>query len=215
MADDSWLDTAKTPAQLPAVVELPATYPERLALAERLWPELSEKQRRFLQAWRDCRFNARAACRQLGMSENTRPNTQWMKEPDYATVVQIWLANAGVAALDKDRLLARQDDIVETLLTPKPVLHQGIAVFDPTRPGEILKEVEAGAASRANEVLMKAAGLLKDKELEVNVGVVVNNGPPTLNIQVLPARPKKDAALETVPIDAKFTEVPDDEWLST
>ena len=138
------------------------------------------------------------------MSENTKPHTRWMNEPDYALVVKVWRANAAASALDRDRLLARQDDIVETLLTPKDILHQGV----PTG----FQEVEAGAASRANETLMKAAGLLKDKELDINIGISV--GPPTLNIQVMPAPPSQVKVREGVVIDAQFTQVPDDEsWL--
>lgn len=138
-----------------------------------------------------------------------------MQEPDYSLVARVWRANAAANALDKDRLLARQDDIVETLLTPKPILHQGIMVPDTrigAQAGAVLEEVEAGAAGKANEVLMKAAGLLKDKELDINIGVVI--GPPTLNIQVMPTPPSKVAVLESVAIDAKFTDVPsDDAWL--
>lgn len=136
----------------------------------------------------------------------------WMHEPAYRTIVRLWQGVAGSEALDKDRLLARQDDIVETLLTPKPVLHQGIMVRD-TRPGApvdaVLEEVEAGAASRANEVLMKAAGLLKDKELEVNVGIVG----PGLSIQVMePNGVVKDATPIGVPIE--LPEPAEDDWLS-
>ena len=59
---------------------------------------------------------------------------------------------------------------------------------------------------------MKAAGLLKDKEVEVNVGVSIA-GPPTLNIQVLPKPPSELVKRENVVVDAKFTEVPSDDWL--
>lgn len=217
MSDD-WLETdpERIPA-LPADVALPDSYAERAALAEAAWGRLDPQQKTFLQAWRDCRYNARAAARQLGINENSKPNTAWMRQPDYALIVRVWRANAAAGALDRDRLLARQDDIVETLLTPKPVLHQGIMVLD-TRPGAktgaVFEEIEAAAAGKANETLMKAAGMLKDKEIEVNVGVVI--GPPTLNIQVMPTPPSKVAVLQSVPIDAKFTEVPsDDEWLGT
>src|SRR2546423_360530 len=103
-----------------------------------------------------------------------------MQESNYATVVRVWHANAGASALDRDRLLARQDDIVETLLTPKPILHQGA----PTG----FEEVEAGAAARANETLMQAAGLLKSKDdVNVNIGIVG----PALNITVMPLPPSK------------------------
>ena len=211
-----WLDTSgkdSTPL-VPAAVTVPDDYAARLTLAETCWARLSEKQKLFLNAWRDCRYNARAACRQLGLSENTKPHTAWMHESNYATVVRVWRANAAANALDRDRLLARQDDIVETLLTPKPVLHQGVPVLD-TRPGAtpgaVLEEVEAGAASRANETLMNAAGLWKDKEVEVNVGVVI--GPPTLDIRVMPPRQVKAEQREHVVIDAQFTEVPTDDWM--
>ena len=79
--------------------------------------------------------------------------------------------------------------------------------------GKILEEVDVGAARSANADLMQAAGILKSgKDVEVNVGISV--GPPTLNIQVMPAPPSKVVARESVVIDAQFTQVPDDEsWL--
>lgn len=203
MSED-WLSTDERVSALPIPVELPVSYAERAALANTAWDKLSTKQKTFLSAWRDCRYNSRAACRQLGLSETTKPHTAWMHEPNYALVVKVWRANAAAGAQDRDRLLARQDDIVETLLTPKPVLHQGV----PTG----FEEVEAAAAGKANETLMKAAGMLKDKEVDINIGIVV--GPPTLSIQVMPTPPSKVAVLQSVPIDAKFTEVPTGEdWL--
>jgi hypothetical protein len=202
-----WLDIEPEPeatAGLPVVVAVPDDYAARIVLVETCWQRLTTKQKLFLSAWRDCRYNARAAMRQLGLNENTKPMTRGMENPDFSTVVRIWRANAAADALDRDRLLARQDDIVETLLTPKPILHQGV----PTGH----EEVEAGAAARANETLMKAAGMLKDKELEVNVNV----GPtgPGLVINVMPLPPSK--AVETgvdvnlPPIDAEFVDVTPD-----
>lgn len=174
------------------------------------WESLTEGQRVFLNTWRECRFNANKAMRvltgtQYGISKGTVTN--WLGNPAFEHVRTI-LRSASVAEiLNRDNLAARHDDIVETLLTPKPVLHQGTATG--------YFEVEAGAAGRANEVLMKLGGHLKEKEVEVNVGVAVHNGPPTLNIQVLP-RPEKKQAEQGVAIDAKFTKMPsDDEWLDT
>lgn len=162
-----WLDIGEREGEgghLPVPVTLPDDYKSRLALVESCWVRLTEKQKIFLQAWRDCRYNALAACRQLGLGPNTKPMTSYSRNPDFAMVVRVWRANAAADALDRDRLLARQDDIVETLLTPKPILHQGV----PTG----FEEVEAGAAARANETLMQATGLLKSKdEVNVNVGV--------------------------------------------
>lgn len=213
MSDD-WLSTDERVSSLPIPVELPADPSARVALAEQCWVALTDKQRVALTAFRENRLSARRAEANGGV--NRRTHREWRDgNINYATIVRLWLGVAGSEALDKDRLLARQDDIVETLLTPKPLLYQGIMIPDTrvgARAGAVLEEVEAGAASRANETLMKAAGLLKDRELEVNVGIVI--GPPTLNIQVMPSAPSKVALAQSVAIDAKFTEMPtDEEWL--
>lgn len=208
MSED-WLGTEASVPALPIPVELPADPGARVALAEQCWAKLTDKQRVFLTAFRDNRLSARRTEAVTGMDRRSHAN--WNREnPNYATIVRLWLGVAGSEALDKDRLLARQDDIVETLLTPKPIFHQGIAMIDPD--GKPYEEVEAGAASRANETLMKAAGLLKDKEVDITIGVVI--GPPTLNIQVMPVAPGKTIVRESVAIDAKFSEIPSDsEWL--
>lgn len=223
MGSDDWLDTPPAQAAQPLALTVPITLPDdyraRVELAEACWTRLSAKQKIFLQAWRDCRFNARAAARQIGQGQNTY--IPWLRNPDYATVVRVWTANAAANALDRDRLLARQDDIVETLLTPKPILHQGIPVLDTrigAQPGAVLEECEAGAASRANEVLLQAAGVIKtgkDTEINVNVGIVG----PALSIQVMPMPPSQNVQSRAVSIDlaepaieAEFVEV-DEDWL--
>lgn len=207
--DEDWLD--EPVPQLPVPTELPVDPRARLALLEECWQRLTAKQRTFLTAFRENRLNARAAARALDMGGGRcTSHTNWMRERDYSTVVRIWQGAAGAEALDKDRLLARQDDIVETLLTPKPVLHQGLPVFDPRAPGQakILEEVEAGAAGRANEVLMKAAGLLKDKELDVNIGLVG----PSMVIQVMqPDGELKDITPKGVEIALPQ---PEEDWLA-
>lgn len=217
MSED-WLDTGderKTDvvslAQLPTAIDIPVDPRARLALIEDCWRQLSDLQRLFLTAWRDNRYNATRASEQMGGKPHRKTHERWLTQVAYGTIVKAWLGVASDRALDKDRLIARQDDIVETLLTPKPVLHQGVPVMI---EGKVLHEVEAGAASRANEVLLdRVMPKPSDKNnVEVNVGVAVHNGPPTLNIQVLP-RPEKKQAEQGVAIDAKFTEVPsDDEW---
>lgn len=208
-----WLDTQED--QLPVLAipaELPTDPRERLVLLEECWKGLTPKQRKFLETLRRCGMNAHRAERMGGGSR--RSHASWRAEnQQYNFVMRVFLEGAASKALNKERLLARQDDIVETLLTPRPILHDGIPV---RVDGEMLEVVEAGAASRANEVLLKAAGVLKDKEIEVNVGVALN-APPTLNIQVLPAPvAQQSAEPERVPIDAQFTQVPDDDgWLDT
>lgn len=207
-----WLDEEPAKA-LAAPQAVPAEFVARVALVEECWGRLSVPQRNFLTAWREAGFNARAAARTLGQGvPGNYGHFGWAQEPDYGTVMRVWRAMAADRALDKDRLLARQDAIVESLLTPKPVLHQGIPVM---HNGVVLEEVEAGAASRANEVLLdRVMPKPSDKnQLEVNVGVAVQNGPPTLSIQVLPSREKR-AVSQGVVVDAKYTEVPGDVgWL--
>lgn len=165
MSED-WLDIGEREGEgghLPVVVALPDNYKARLQLVESCWARLSEKQKTFLSAWRDCRFNARSAARQLGLSDNSKPMTLGMHNPDFATVVRVWRANAAADALDRDRLLARQDDIVETLLEPTPIVD---------RDGNVVgHKVEASAASRANEVLLDRVMPKPREGIEVNVGV--------------------------------------------
>lgn len=163
MSDD-WMDIAppEEKAGLPILVTLPDGFAARLALVEASWARLSDKQKIFLNAWRECRYNAHATARHLAGVVSRTSHVAWMRELDYATVVRIWRANAAANALDRDRLLARQDDIVETLLTPKPILQQGL----PTG----FYEIEAGAAGRANEALLDRV-MPKSPDVQVNVGV--------------------------------------------
>lgn len=217
MSED-WLDTSPeaSSAGLPAVIVLPGDYASRAALAEDCWSRLTTKQKLFLQAWRENGFNGRAAQRQTQIRRHLHSRS--LLQRDYATIVAVWQANAAASALDKDRLLARHDGIVEQLLEPKPVLYQGAPVRDPRDPLgiTILEEVDAGAAGRANEVLLQAAGVLKSgKDVEVNVGVAIHEGPPTLTIQVMPSADERKKESQSVVIDAKFTEVPDGgDWLA-
>lgn len=212
MSED-WLDIAeRPPVVLPIPVELPTDYRARLELAEQCFARLTPGQRVFLQAWRDCRFNASAAGRQLGFSAHTKPSTAWMKDPVYATVVKVWRSSAAADAMDRDRLLARHDDIVETALTPKPLLHQGIMVLDTrpgARPGAVLEEVDVGAARSANADLMKAAGLFPKEGAEVNVAVGFT--PVQVEIEQS-AHDVIDAVVEEV--EASPMLPPEEDWLS-
>jgi len=193
-----WLDIepVEEKAGLPAVVSTPLEFAERVALIESCWSKLTEKQKLFLTALRENRFNARRAARKLEGVVARKSHINWMHDTSYSTVVQLWRASAGAEALDKDRLLVRQDDIVETLLTPKPILHQGA----PTG----LYEVEAAAAGRNNEVLMKAAGLLKDKEVDVNVGLIG----PQFTIQVV----QPDGSVLDATPKGVTVELPEADW---
>lgn len=207
-----WLEPTQPveKAGLPAVIAIPDDYKARLTLLEECWGRLSLSQKTFLMAWRDCRFNARAASRTvLGYDATNGAHTRWTRDPDYATVMKIWRANAAADALDKDRLLARQDEIVETLLTPKPVLHQGIAVLDPRDPNgtKILEEVDAGAASRANEVLLDRAMPKPRADVEVAVGVQL----PAITVELTERKAGKVIDAPCVEVDV--TPPNDEDWL--
>lgn len=204
MSDD-WLSTDETIPLVPAVVDLPVAGPVRAVMVKDAWGRLTNKQRLFLTTLRQNGFNAKAAGRALEIVGGPvrESHVRWMHDADYVMVFRAWRAWAAGEVRDPDGLVLRHDGIVEEALTPKPILHQGA----PTG----FEEVELGVAARANETLMKSVGLLKDKEIEINVGIAV--GPPTLNIQVLPVPPSKIVRRENVAIDAQFTEVPtDDEW---
>lgn len=204
---EEWLEPTQPveKAGLPAVIAIPDDYKARLTLLEECWGRLSLSQKTFLMAWRDCRFNARAASRTvLGYDATNGAHTRWTREPDYATVMRIWRANAAADALDKDRLLARQDDIVETLLTPKPVLHQGIPVMV---NGRVLEEVEAGAASRANEVLLDRAMPKPRADVEVAVGVQL----PAITVELTERKAGKVIDAPCVEVDV--APPGDEDWL--
>jgi hypothetical protein len=199
MSED-WMDiTEDSKSALPVPVELPLDPAARVALAEECWAKLTMKQKAFLTGFRNNRLNARRTERKTGISRSLHKSAL-RDNVHYATIVKLWMGLAGTEALDRDRLLARQDDIVETLLTPKPILFQGHAT------GHM--EVEASAASRANETLMKAAGLLKDKELEVNLGIIG----PALNIQVV----QNDGTIQELASTGVAVELPEAieaEWM--
>lgn len=170
-APEDWIDGELPAPTLTVKPALPTEYGARLTMLQAAWVKLNDKQRRYLSIWRECRLNGRKAAAIAGIARSTV--ISWNKCSHFVAVRDLWRAEVGEDALNRDRLLARQDDIVETLLTPKPVLHQGADTG--------FREVDAGAASRANETLMKAAGMLKDKDLEINVGMVG----PSLVIQVV------------------------------
>lgn len=161
--NEDWLDIGEDEpvGGLPAVVEIPSDLVARAQLVEACWSKLSVKQKAFLDALRDNRFNVRRTV-ELGIAGKTA-HRNWMQTGEYATVLQVWQANAALGALNAERLLIRQDAIVEMLLEPKPILHQGV----PTG----YYEVEAGAAGRANEALLDRA---VPKDAAEKTRVVVN-----------------------------------------
>lgn len=165
---EDWLSTEPV-ASVPTVLEkprltaLPATPDSsgaKLELLQQCWDRLTTHQKFVIDAWRECRWNLRSCIRQLDSTPNRVQRgtvyRSWMSQDDFGFVVKVLRADAAGLTLDKDSLLLRQDDIVEQLMTPTPILHQGAATG--------YFENRAPAASKANETLMKAAGLLKNDD---------------------------------------------------
>lgn len=200
--DYDWLErepvVAEETPNLPAVVDVPVDYVERIALANSCWSKLTDKQRLFLTAWRENHYNARAAARALGQETMRKSHQNWLENENYALIVKIWRGVASAEALNPDRLITRQDEIVEELLKPKPILYQG------SHSG--YEEVNATGAARANETLMKAAGLLKDKDIDVNVGIVG----PQFTIQVMQ---QDGSVIDATPVGVTIDlPAPEEEW---
>lgn len=177
----------------PEATTLAVTALEKRAQFVMAWESLTEKQRVFLNTWRESRFNANRAMRILDktpLSVSKTSITNWSAEPAFE-LVRTTLREASIEEiLSRANLVARQDDIVETAMTPKPILHQG------QHTG--FEEVEVGIAARANETLLRVGGHLKDKDLEVNVGIIG----PSFAIQVVQQDGKIiDVTPQRVPIE--------------
>lgn len=168
------------------------------------WESLSDDQRVFLNTWRECRFNLARTIRVLSNTKHPASKTtlhRWRSGMAFEFVENLMRSSSVQEILNKDYLTVRQEDIVETALTPAPILHQGFAT------GHF--EVELGVASKANETLLKLGGHLKDKDIDVNVGIVG----PQFVIQVV----QKDGEVRDITprgVDIELPELPasDDEW---
>lgn len=213
---DDWLETDARPTQLidieqpqdgglPGVpmLEVATEAREKRAQFIACWESLTDSQRVFLNTWRECRFNTNRTLRVLAGTAHGYSKTsvlRWSEIPQYVHVRNLLKSASVEEILNRDNLVARHDDIVETLLTPKPVLHQGFHTG--------FYEVEAAAAGKANEVLLKVGGHLKEKELDVQVGIV---GPQFVIQVVQPDGVVKD--ITPVGVTVSLPEPSDDEWL--
>jgi hypothetical protein len=185
--EDDWLSVTDSgeiaDEEKPADTSLPgigalmlvAEAQERKAKFISAWSGLTDKQRVWLNTWRECRFNANKAIRVLANTGHAVSKTlqqNWQEKESYAYVRDLLRQASVEEILNRDHLALRHDDIVETLLTPQPILHQGIATGH--------YEVQAGAAGKANEVLLRLGGHLKERE-DINIGMIG----PSLVIQVV------------------------------
>lgn len=222
MESDDWLDTSPTPEpvafpadnQKPQDTTLPALPlgPQALTLAADAaarraqfmvaWEGLTDKQRVFLNTWRECRFNANRAVRVLANTGHSVSKTtiqNWGADPGFENIRTVLRSASVEEILSRDTLAARHDDIVETALTPTPILHQGFATGH--------YEVELSVAAKANETLLRLGGHLKDKDLEVNVGIA---GPSFVIQVVQPSGNVIDVTPQHVPIELPQPEVEDE-----
>lgn len=168
------------------------------------WESLTQDQRVFLNTWRESRFNYSRAYRVLAGTTIVASKTtlsRWREAIGFAFAEKMLRTASVEEILSRDYLVARQEDIVETLLTPKPVLHQGVATGH--------YEVEAGAASKANELLLKLGGHLKDDS--TNVNVAVGFVPTQVEVEVAAAA----VVAEQKPVEVSVGLPSDDQdWLS-
>lgn len=168
------------------------------------WSQLSEHQRIWLNTWRESRFNAARTIRVLtGTAVPASKTTlgRWRVEPGFEYVEKVLRTASVEEILSRDYLAARHEDIAETALTPAPILHQGVATGH--------YEADLAVAAKANETLLKLGGHLKDKELDLSIGIVG----PALMIQVVQA----DNSVKTLQAAGVPIELPvpagDEEWL--
>jgi hypothetical protein len=149
----SFLDIDDEPAPALPVVATSDSVREYDAAYSRL----SDSQKKFLLIWPSFHYNTQRTCRTIGINQSTV--SRWRTNEDYALVVGTMRAEVAKEILDKNRLVLVQEECVQSLLTDKPVLHQGIPVM---HDGKILMEVEAAAAAKIVESQLKVGGHLKE-----------------------------------------------------
>lgn len=165
-----WLDIEEPGQAVVASAPVPAAVGdpiERIRAFDAAWAQLTTQQQMFLAKWKEARFNIRRTLRMMGSSApNQSTPSRWAKDENYRLVTMIMQQDATADVLSRERLILRQDDCVESLLTPKPVLYQGIPVRDTRDPtgNAILEEIDAGAAAKVNETLLRVGGHLRDEQ---------------------------------------------------
>jgi hypothetical protein len=212
--DDDWLNEPAPQPVVPFEVAPPASVEEprlgltdadKSALFKIEWQRLLPEQKQFLNAWRSCGFNERKTCRVLDGTDRGAlfgRLKNWKADVCYKFCMEMLRIAESNEVLNREKLVLRQDEIAETALTPQPILHQGFAT------GHF--EVDLGAATKANEVLLKVGGHLKEDKQDLSVGIIG----PSLIIQVVqPDQSVKDITPRGVPIELPEPAVDDDAWL--
>ena len=155
----SWDDIDDDVPALPVAVSEIVDLGERIKTFEAAWKKLSPRQQKFLETWQLCNFNARKTARALG--DQTQAHARWVKGPDFALCMDVMRRAATIEVLNREKRVLIHDELVESLMTPKPVLHQGIPVI---YNGEPLMEIEAAAAAKVNKDLLEIGGHAKPEQ---------------------------------------------------
>ena len=155
----SWDDIDDDVPALPVVVQEIVDLKERVVSFEAAWKTLTTRQQKFLETWRDCNYNLRKTARALG--DQTQAHARWVKGPDFALCMDVMRRVEATQILNREKLIIRHDELVESLMTEKPVLHQGIPVYMDGKP---LMQIEASAAAKVNKDLLEIGGHAKPEQ---------------------------------------------------
>jgi hypothetical protein len=169
----SFLDIDDEPAPpLPVVVrDAPSDPLERLRAFETAWAELSVQQKGYLAKLKECNFRQRKALEAFGKSKTYASTVfRWRANEHYAFIEKAMKADMVKDILERERLIIRQDNIVDDLLEQKPILYQG----EPTG----FYENQPAAAAKVNETLLRVGGHMKEDDQ------VAQRGGPALVIQL-------------------------------
>lgn len=168
-----FLDIGDEPAPaFPVVARDPPSDPmERVRAFEKAWAEISPQQKQYLGALKDCNFRQGKAIEAIGKTRTYASTVfRWRANEHYAFLEKAMKADLVKDILERERLVIRQDNIVEDLLEPKPILYQGA----PTG----FYENQPAAAAKVNETLLRVGGHMKEDDQ------VAQRGGPALVIQL-------------------------------
>lgn len=166
-----WLDIDDAPTLSVVPVEAPSDPMARVRAFEKAWAEISVLQKQYLNALKDNNFRQGKAIEAIGKTRTYNSTVfRWRSNEHYAFLEKAMKADVVKDILERERLIIRQDNIVEDLLEAKPILYQGA----PTG----FYENQPAAAAKVNETLLRVGGHMKEDDQ------VAQRGGPALVIQL-------------------------------
>ena len=167
-----FLDIDDDKPSFPVVAAAPPSDPlERLRAFETAWAAISDTQKKYLAALKDNNFRQGKAIEAIGKTRTFNSTVyRWRSNEHFAFLEKAMKADVVKDILERERLIIRQDNIVEDLLEPKPILYMGA----PTG----FFESQPAAAAKVNETLLRVGGHMKEDEQ------VAQRGGPALIIQL-------------------------------